>query len=282
MKNKIRYTCLLTRKIAYNVENRGICVKIAVCDNQKAFRDQMEKILVKQEEVDACCLYGQVNDLLKKLEAGALYDVILMDIEWEGKNKNGIQYAAEISERYPGCQIILVTSHNDRYSQEIFWERLNLCGYLVKPVKEENLKKLLKKVEKGEVLRRKRTLTVQYKGGLESLPYVKILYLESNAHQLSIVQFESILSVYGRLDTYAEELQEEFVRIHKSYLVNMCYIKRFERKKLILQNGDTLPISRSMYASAKQRYFEFIRGSHHTSLHETVVEDDQIGLQGAK
>lgn len=234
-------------------------MKIAVCDDQEIFLDQMEKILEKQEEIEGYRLFQQVEALWKDMEEGASYDVILMDIEWKGKNKNGIQYASEINERFPDSRIVFVTSYNDRYSQEIFWEKVNLCGFLVKPVREDNLGKLLEKAMKERASRRKKALAVQYKGGLESLPYSRILYLESNAHQISIVQPHTELFVYGRLDDYAEEMREDFVRIHKSYLVNMRYIKRFERKKLILQSEDALPISRSMYASARQQYFDFIR-----------------------
>lgn len=92
-----------------------------------------------------------------------------------------------------------------------------MCGFLVKPVREDNLRKLLGKTMKERASRRKKALTVQYKGGLESLPYSSILYLESNAHQISIVQPHTVHFVYGRLDDYAEEMREDFVRIHKQF-----------------------------------------------------------------
>lgn len=62
-------------------------MKIAVCDDQEIFLDQMEKILEKQEEIEGYRLFQQVEALWKDMEEGASYDVILMDIEWKGKTK---------------------------------------------------------------------------------------------------------------------------------------------------------------------------------------------------
>ena len=65
--------------------------------------------------------------------------------------------------------------------------------------------------------------------------------------------------VYEKLDMYEEKLKNSFVRVHQSYLVNMTYIKRIDKKNLQLQDDTILPVSKSKYLSARNKYFAFLR-----------------------
>lgn len=64
-------------------------------------------------------------------------------------------------------------------------------------------------------------LVVQYRGVAETIAFSNIIYLESNAHQLCIVTTTDRIMIYEKLDDYEKKLNAFFVRIHKSYLVNM-------------------------------------------------------------
>lgn len=151
-----------------------------------------------------------------------------------------------------------MTSCNGRFSQEIFWQPVNLCGYLVKPIILYNLQMVMDKAEKKITQDRKNRITVQYKGVMESIPLEEILYLESSAHQLLIHTGQTIINIYEKLDDYEKKMQESFVRIHKSYLVNMNYIRRIDRKELLLENGTVLPVSKSKYSYVKEALGTFL------------------------
>lgn len=234
-------------------------MKIAVCDDEELFIESIQGLLAEIAEIEEAHFYTNIDTLIEDLKNGRAYDVILMDIEWKGDTENGIQYAAGINAQYPEIQIIFMTFYNDRFSQQIFWEHMNLCGYLVKPVEKNNLEILIKKAQNKIQYRTKQALTVSYRGELETIPYRDILYVESRGHQLFIVKPDSVITVYEKLDHYEKDLNTEFVRVHKSYLVNMDYIKRIDRKAVVLQNGLTLPVSKSMHALAKDKYFEYMK-----------------------
>ena len=53
-------------------------------------------------------------------------------------------------------------------------------------------------------------------------------------------------------------MKESFVRIHKSYLVNMDCIRRIDRKELLLENGTVLPVSKSKYSYVKEAFGTFL------------------------
>ena len=119
---------------------------IAVCDDEKNCLDNMEQLLKSYPGISRTEYYQKLEDLSAALKSGITYDLILMDIEWNQSTENGIQFAAQYNLLSPQTQFIFVTAYNDKFSQKIFWETINLGGYLVKPVQKENLEKLLDKV----------------------------------------------------------------------------------------------------------------------------------------
>ena len=234
-------------------------MKTAVCDDDELSLERIQNMLQTYKEIKSCDIYNDINELFVKVEAGMRYDLVFMDVEWKTQKEDGIQYAARLSAQYPDMQIIFVTAYNDRFSQKIFWQPVNLCGYLVKPVSEENLSVLLKKAEGNCLANRSNTLIVQYKGTAERIACNSILYMESRAHQIWIFTLTGTIMVYEKLDEYEKGLKEGFLRTHKSYLVNMQYIRRIDRKGVILQNGVILPVSKSCYQRAREKYFRFMR-----------------------
>ncbi len=232
-------------------------MRVAICDDEKIFLDQMEYLLRRISNIRSIDKYDNIEKLDKCLETNA-YDLIFMDIEWKGHTENGTKYAAAINEKYPHIQIVFITAYNDRFSQSIFFEKVNLCGYLVKPIKYSNLQFL---VEKACTLMKKRQeekIVVQYKGITETIAFSDIMYLESKAHQLFISTITDRILIYKKLDDYEGVLGDSFVRIHKSFLVNMNYIKRIERTSLTLKNGTVLPISKTKYPVAKDNFFKYM------------------------
>ena len=79
-----------------------------------------------------------------------------------------------------------------------------------------------------------------------STPLTNILYFTSEGRRIHLVSTNYRNSFYHKLDDVEQLLQHKschFIRIHKSFLVNVRYISDFSRKSLLLQNGETLKIS---------------------------------------
>lgn len=68
-------------------------------------------------------------------------------------------------------------------------------------------------------------------------------------------RYSSVLHFYGRMEDLTEELEPEgFLRIQKSYLVNMAHIKKLNFDHVLLSNGEELPVSQKRYAQLKIQY----------------------------
>ena len=152
-------------------------MKIAVCDDDKGCLDSMKRLLAGYPGISRTEYYQNLSQLSEALENGMGYDLVLMDIEWEGNEQDGIAYAAQYNARSPQTRFIFVTAYNDKFSEKIFWEKVNLCGFLVKPVRKEHLEKLLDKVR--EKIFSSEALILQHGGITEKIANSQIRYIES-------------------------------------------------------------------------------------------------------
>ena len=232
-------------------------MKVAICDDEKIFFEQMEYLLKQIETVSRIDKYDDIDILHANLEKET-YDMIFMDIAWKGKEDTGVQFAASINDRYPNIQIVFMTAFSDKYAESIFFEKVNLCGYLIKPIKIQNLRFLVEKARKNMMHNQEEKILIKLKGNTQNVLLSDILYLESQGHQLYIYTKTEKILMYKKLDEFEEQMNTSFVRIHKSYLVNMNYIKRIERTLLTLHNGTELAISKNRAVAAKNKYLRFV------------------------
>ena len=67
--------------------------------------------------------------------------------------------------------------------------------------------------------------------------------------------YNEILTVFSFLEEMEKQLDHQgFLRIQKSYLVNMAHLQRFQCKEAMLDNGMILPVSEKSYAEQKKKY----------------------------
>lgn len=102
-----------------------------------------------------------------------------------------------------------------------------------------------------------RRLEIKYKNESISLLYEDIIYLESMGHLVVIHVEGGDYYSYDRLEKMKESLPEQFVHCHKSYVVNMDYIRRIEKRKIILMNEKEIPISKARYGETKIKFMEY-------------------------
>ena len=87
-------------------------MKIAVCDDDKGCLDSMKRLLAGYPGISRTEYYQNLSQLSEALENGMGYDLVLMDIEWEGNEQDGIAYAAQYNARSPQTRFIFVTAYD--------------------------------------------------------------------------------------------------------------------------------------------------------------------------
>ena len=56
----------------------------------------------------------------------------------------------------------------------------------------------------------------------------------------------------------AEINSPDFLRCHRSFLVNMRYIRRIDKRDFVIENGDLVPIGSSDAAATRQKFMDWI------------------------
>ena len=67
-----------------------------------------------------------------------------------------------------------------------------------------------------------------------------------------------IYQIYSKLDVLERQLEgHSFLRIHKSYLVNMRHIRKVSNYMVFLDTGEELPVPRSRFQSVKESFVDY-------------------------
>lgn len=236
-------------------------MKIAVYDKTTSECEYLSNLLPGSIEgqsnkvtVSAFC---NCFDLLSSVQSGNTYDLMLLDAD--GDALGGVEIAREIKRMHPGA-VIVFFAHNADYAVGAY--AVGALHYLLKPIT---------KVKLGEVMERYRrfceqvntsVLTIRTTDGFYRVNRRDIMYIESCGHKLTVaVDGAEPICLYGKLDEYAAVVNDDrrFLRIHKSYLVNINYIFYFGSDSVSLADNTVLKISRAFSGTAKQLFCEYIQ-----------------------
>jgi DNA-binding LytR/AlgR family response regulator len=102
------------------------------------------------------------------------------------------------------------------------------------------------------------SLLLERRGAPVSVPLREIYFIESRGHTVCVHTGGETIVAYERLENILRSLPAGFYLCHKSFIVNMGRIRRFEPGGILLKNGETVPVSRAKYAATKKAYFDFI------------------------
>lgn len=214
--------------------------RIGICEDEQTQRNMImekaEAFFEKENLHYSIQTYSSGEAILTEIEEdAAAFDLILMDIHLG--TTNGFETAVKIRKFNPLVPIAFLTACRD-YAVESY--DIGAVGYLLKPLQEEKLFSLLSKLTKGE---RPRSLSIKQRGRVRNLDYREIRYLESSGHRVMIHLVDGSKEIiYAKLDELEARMPDErFIRCHKSFLVNMDYVKE-AIKDFAIEGGDIVPI----------------------------------------
>ena len=197
-------------------------------DDEPFIRDELKYFLEKIDNVEIVGETGygdEVSTLVDALNP----DVVFLDIELQ--YTNGISIARQLADRENPPAIILATAY-DKYA--VLGYELSVVDYILKPFSYERLVKAIEKVDnkmKSPVKTRdafdrigKLCVSKNDKLFLKSLE--DIVYFEAHNKSVMVVCDEEQYSCQYTLKDLEELLsQDQFIRVHKSFIVNLNHIE---------------------------------------------------------
>ena len=228
-------------------------IRTLICDDNREYLDVIRQ---KAAEIFAKLNIQNKFDLYSTCEAVSEdslnnCDIALLDVDFEGQTRNGIDLARKLRQVNKRAVILFITNFIE-YAPEGY--EVQAFRYILKRDLDTVLGRYL--MEAMELLSDSwDCLRLDYRGELLELPFDSILYLEVLGHSVSIVTEGETYTLSASLSSLEQKLENHgFLRVHKSYLVNMRHIKKFQCRELTLDNGTAIRVSEKSYAEQKRKY----------------------------
>lgn len=174
----------------------------------------------------------------------ASYGAVFIDIELG--EMNGLEAAQILRQKGYRNMIVFTTNYEqfvyDGYEIEAF-------RYLLKPVKQEDIQACMERLEKTA---RGNTLVFSFKRKKHCIPYHDILYISSCGHYLTIHTKEQDYEWKYLLKNLQPELPNQFVRCHRSFVVNLDYMRKLDGKRIFLKNGEEIVVAAGYLDSVRK------------------------------
>lgn len=218
-------------------------MRFAICDDNrehiailKDYFDEQSALSIETEP------YESGEDLVRDYtENHQRYDALFIDMEMGGMN--GIETANAIRDIDERVIIVFVTSHT-KYAIESF--QCEPLSFIVKPIQKSKIEKVIKVIAK-KVLQKRSTISF-YEGSEYIRLYCDdILYCNSEHNDVIIHTKDGTNFVRMTLSDLEKRLEPGmFFRIHRSFIVNLRYVKKCTKNNEIIlyKCSDVLPLSR--------------------------------------
>jgi two-component system LytT family response regulator len=240
-------------------------IKAIIIDDEPLARSIVVEYLQGQEQIE---VIQECNDGFEGVKAIMHHKPHLIFLDIQMPKINGFEML-ELLEEKPS---VIFTTAFDEYAIRAF--EAHAVDYLLKPFTKERFDKALEKFFNQAPVQKKNTedllqsaiqlpsqserIVVKTAGKIKIIPIPEILYLEAADDYVKIHTKEGAFLKNKTMSFFENTLpQEQFVRTHRSYILNVQEITRIdpyekENHLAILRSGGRIPVSKSGYGKLRE------------------------------
>lgn len=233
-------------------------MRIAVCDDDERAVSRIGKLIaeyqISRDQSIDCHYFTNSIDFLCDMRGGE-YDLVLLDVLMP--DASGIQAAQELRKLDRNVRIIFVST-----SPEFAVESYNVGAYhyLLKPVDTASLFTLLDKIGSELSAQAEQGFVLRSRDGMVQIAFARLAYVEViNKTLFFHLADGTVHGTTAALADFEEKLlaRREFVKTHRSYLVNLSYIQAIDINSIVMKNGHSIPLSRQRRSLVQDTYMHF-------------------------
>lgn len=219
-------------------------MKIAICDTKikecSDIEDFINKYKLSEYEKIYIDRYNNGNELLSSIKSGEYYDLIFIYCRYKSDNGSIIGNTIRNELDNQNISIVYISDYKMDYSKLIDSRPIKL---LIEPLTQDDISEVFTVLSK---IRENKEIYYKVKNGndIKFIPYKDILYFTSTARKISAITNKEIYTCYGKI----KQINNigGFIKVHKSFLINLNYVKEYNYKSLKMENDDEIPISQSL------------------------------------
>ena len=236
-----------------------VIINIAVCDDEKSYLQIIEfkinKFLADSGYDYEIKTFHNLHDLDNHLKNNAC-DILFLDIMID--NINSVEWSIE-NIKSKSTQIIFMTAFPD---EAYLLSESRFCYYIIKPrLTEEMLSGAISKALLNLSCKKSNLTSIKIGHNSYTVNFQEVLYIESLNNNLKLHLSKGDMIIYSTLKELQKNLPVNFLKVHKSYIVNMNHISGFKPHKFTIDNGDKIPIPTKKYIKITGQYENYIKNS---------------------
>ncbi|WP_020529001.1 LytR/AlgR family response regulator transcription factor [Flexithrix dorotheae] len=217
-------------------------MKCIVVDDEETSRMVIKEYIERTEDLEFVGEFENALDAFKFLKKEKI-DIAFLDIEMP--KMSGIELVESLENK---PQVIMVTTRED-YAVKAY--ELAIADYLVKPVKYPRFLLAVQKVEKNftqPVLetQNEEDIYVKADSKIVRIKLKDILFVEALSDYVIFNTEHKKYIVHSTMKGIANRLSSgDFIRVHRSYIVNISKIETIEDMSNIIMPNKVIPIGAS-------------------------------------
>ena len=232
-------------------------ITFAICDDEPLMARELAGHLAGYMKEKSTTDYSvsSFSNGCALLESGGSFDVIFLDIQME--QPDGMETAKLLRQRGDHSLLIFVTVLKecvfDSFQVEAF-------DYLLKPLDSVRFKQTMNRVLRSLEQRAAEDIVIQRGTGCEVVLLSDIVYCEVLGRKIYLHKSDGTVSdYYDKLEDLERRVDGRFFKCHRSYLVNLDYVRGCQDGQVLLFQGERIPASRLRERELTQALLHYMK-----------------------
>src|SRR6185436_2471587 len=237
-------------------------IRALIVEDERLARARLVRLLRRRDDIEVIGVAVDGDEAVQLID-GAHPDLLFLDIQLPSRTGFDILGAFDDAE----LPFVIFTTAYHEHALRAF--QVHALDYLLKPFDEERLNDAVDRavriirgtraVDRSGVRELTRSaplsrLVVREPGRILFLDAADVDWIEAAENYVYLHARGKKHLVRGTIKSFAERLDpRQFIRVHRSTIVNLERVREVESKRVVLRDGTTVPISRNFAAELRRR-----------------------------
>ncbi len=213
-------------------------INCIIIDDDPLATKVLQELIEKTDTLNLLRTYSSAKEaIFKKEEISQNVDLIFLDVEMP--EMTGIEFLSAF-DKHP---YVIIVSSKQHYAIDAF--EFEVTDYLTKPVGlarfSKAIDRILNLIQEKQKKETKTTEDIFFKTdkGVIKLKTDDVLYFEGLENYIKVFTSEKTYVVHHTLKSVIEKLPQQYIRIHRSYIININHIHKIQDNiVVIIVNGN--------------------------------------------
>lgn len=231
-------------------------MRIAICDDEKVFRDSLKKELENYSKKYALdFVYSEFSSGELLLLSSSDFDLIFMD--YQLKKFNGIDTVSKLRNKENETTVIFISSYKEMVFDSM---KVQTHRFLTKPINTDKLYEALDSFITKYYSEKYVLLCNQEEDKICRIAENSIIYAQADNIYTRVSTSKEIYIFKGTLSKFERSIKSDcFYRSHRSFLINFNFIVSYTHSEIYFENNEKALLTKTKYSDFQKKYIEFLK-----------------------